>query len=66
MDNLDFNPKLSPIVNGAPLRYSVGAYRGKKRITIAWFADEDSAIEYLVRCRLDRPNVKYDCLRSIF
>lgn len=66
MDYFDFRPRFSPVVNGAPLRYSVGAYRGRKRITVAWFADEISAKDYLIRCHLDYPYVKFDCLRSLF
>ena len=66
MDYFDFRPRFSPIVNGAVCRYSIGAYRGKKRVVIAWFADEVSANDYLVRCHLDHPNIKFDCLRSIF
>lgn len=65
MDYLDFRPRFSPTVDGAPYRYSIGAYRGKKRVVIAWFSDEAPAVDYLVRCRLDRPGVKFDCLRSI-
>lgn len=66
MDNFDFRPRFSPIVDSVLYRYSVGAYRGKKRVTIAWFADESPANDYLVRCRLDYPSIKFDCLRSIF
>ena len=64
MDRFDFRPMFSPVVEGTPYRYSVGAYRGKKRVVIAWFSDEIAANDYLVRCRLDRPYVKFDCLRS--
>lgn len=66
MDYFDFRPRFSPIVNGVAFRYSIGAYRGKKRVVIAWFDDEVSANDYLVRCRLDHPCIKFDCLRSIF
>lgn len=65
MDYFAFRPRFSPIINSVPHRYSVGAYRGKKRVLIAWFADEASATDYLVRCRLDRPGIKFDCLRSL-
>lgn len=66
MDRLDpFRPRFSPVVNSIPYRYSVGAYRGKKRVVIAWFSDESSAIDYLRRCRSDCPFVKYDCLQSL-
>lgn len=66
MDNFDFRPRSFPIVNSAPLRYSVGAYRGKKRVIIAWFVDEGSANDYLVRCRRTNPYIKFDCLKSLF
>jgi len=65
MDYFDFRPRFSPVVDSTPYRYSIGAYRGKKRVVIAWFSDETPATDYLVRCRLDHPGVKFDCLRSI-
>ena len=64
MDRFDFRPRFSPIIDNTPYRYSVGAYRGRKRVTIAWFSDEIPAADYLVRCRIDHPGVKFDCLRS--
>lgn len=65
MDWFDpFRPRFSPVVNSIPYRYSVGAYRGKKRIPVAWFSDESSAFDYLRRCRSDHPFIKYDCLQS--
>lgn len=66
MDYFDFRPRFSPIVNGVPHRYSVGAYRGRKRVVIAWFADRPSATDYLARCRRTNSYVKFDCLRSLF
>lgn len=65
MDSIDFRPSFSPIINGSPLRYSIGMYRGKKRIIVAWFADETPAIDYLARCRRDNPYAKFDCLQSL-
>lgn len=65
MDYFDFRPRFSPIVNSTQYRYSIGAYRGRKRVVIAWFADEIPANDYLVRCRLDHPGIKFDCLRSL-
>lgn len=65
MDCIEFRPSFSPIINGSPLSYSVGMYRGKKRIIVAWFADETPALEYLVRCRRDNPYAKFDCLQSL-
>lgn len=66
MDNFDFRPRYSPIINGTPCRYSVGAYRGKKRVVIAWFIDETSANDYLIRCRRTTPYIKFDCFQSLF
>ena len=65
MNYFDYRPRFSPIVNSIPHRYSVAAYRGKKRVVIAWFIDEAPANDYLVRCRLDHPSIKFDCLRSL-
>lgn len=65
MDYFDFRPTFSPVVNSIAYRYSIGAYRGRKRVIIAWFADETSAKDYLVRCRLDYPSVRFDCLQSL-
>lgn len=66
MDRFDFRPRFSPVVNSTACRYSIGAYRGRKRVIIAWFADEFSADDYLARCRLSHPNVRFDCLQSLF
>lgn len=65
MDKFDLRPRFSPVVDGTPYRYSIGVYRGEKRFVIAWFSDETPAADYLVRCRLDCPGVKFDCLRSL-
>ena len=65
MDYFDFRPRFSPLVDSIPYRYSIGAYRGKKRVVIAWFSDETPAADYLVRCRLDHPGVRFDCLKSL-
>ena len=66
MDRFDFRPRFSPVINGVTYRFSIGAYRYKKRIVIAWFLDEKSANDYLIRCRLDYPATKFDCLKSFF
>lgn len=66
MDYFDFSPKYSLVIDGAPYRYSIGAYRGRKRVVIAWFADETPANDYLVRCRRTNPYVRFDCLKSLF
>lgn len=65
MDYFDFRPRFSPTINSIPYRYSIGAYRGQKRVVIAWFADEIPANDYLIRCRRDHPCIKFDCLRSL-
>lgn len=65
MDYFDFRPRFSPAVDSIPYRYSIGAYRGKRRVVIAWFADECFAYDYLVRCRRDNPSIKFDCLQSL-
>lgn len=64
MDAFDFRPRFSPVINSTPYRFSIGAYRGKKRVVIAWFSEEEPAIDYLIRCRLDYPAIKFDCLES--
>lgn len=67
MDYIDvFRPRFSPVVNSIPYRYSVAAYRGKKRVIVAWFSDEQAAKDYCLRCRSDRPHIKYDYLQSLF
>lgn len=65
MDIFDFRPRFSPVINSIPYRFSIGAYRGKKRVVIAWFSDEEPANDYLIRCRLDYPAIRFDCLRSL-
>ena len=57
------HPSPIPLKN---YRWSVGFYRGKKRVVIAWFEDEASAIDYYIRCRQSRPDIKYDYLQSFF
>lgn len=66
MDTFDFRPRYSPVINSEPYRYSIGAYRGKKRVIIAWFVDKTSADDYLVRCCRTNPYIKFDCLKSFF
>lgn len=67
MDSFDaLRPRFSPVVNSAPFRYSVGVYRGGRRVIIAWFKDESDAIDYLDRCRIGRPRAKFDYLKSYF
>lgn len=65
MDYYDI-PRFSPVIDSVPHRYSVAAYRGKKRVIIAWFSDERAAIDYCRRCRSDRPYIKFDYLQSLF
>ena len=66
MDKFDFRPRFSPVIGSTPYRFSVAAYRGRKRVIIAWFSDEASANDYLIRCRLDHPNILFDVLQSLF
>ena len=66
MDMFDFRPRFSPIIDGNSYRFSVAAYRGKKRVIIAWFSDEAPAKDYLIRCRLDHPGIRFDVLQSFF
>ena len=61
-----YYPKASPIVEGIPLRYSVGFYRGRHRTVIAWFQDFDEAMHFLNRLRCTRPYIKYDLCKSMF
>ena len=42
MDKFDFRPRFSPVINSVPYRFSIGAYRGKKRVVIAWFSEEET------------------------
>lgn len=66
MDFFDFpRPRFAPVIGGVPYRFSVAAYRGKKRVVIAWFAAEADAKDYLSRCCLDRPHIKFDYLQSL-
>lgn len=65
MEYFEIRPRFSPTINGASYRFSIGAYRGCKRVVIAWFFDERPAYDYLVRCRLDNPRIKFDCLKSL-
>jgi len=66
MDTFDFRPRFSPVIDSIPYRFSVAAYRGRKRVVIAWFSEQEPANDYLIRCRLNYPAVKFDCLKSIF
>lgn len=59
-------PTSCPVVEGTPLRYSVGFYRGRRRTVIAWFADYKEAHDYLIKSIILRPYFKYDILKSMF
>lgn len=65
MDTLD-SPRFCPSIDGVPYRYSVGFYRGKRRVILGWFADQDAAMEYLLRFRRCHPRCKADLLQSLF
>lgn len=53
-------------MEGRPLCYSVGFYRGRHRVTLAWFADFGAAKGYLSRIRASYPHLKADLLKSMF
>lgn len=55
-----------PVVDDRPLHWSVGFYRGRKRVVIAWFEDEPAAVDYCTNCRRSRPDIKYDYFQSLF
>ena len=57
------HPSSVPLKN---YRWSVGFYRGRKRVVIAWFEDEMDAVDYCARCRHSRLDIKYDYLQSMF
>jgi len=59
-------PKFCPAVSGSLLRWSVAFYRGRRRFVIAWFESEAAALRFLKRSRDQNPNLKFDCLESLF
>lgn len=65
---MDFfnRPRSCPIIEGQPLRWSVGYYRGRRRFTFAWFADLDFACRYLQSVAASYPHLKVDLLQSLF
>lgn len=58
--------KFCPIVSGSPLRWSVGVYERRRRVVIAWFELESSALSFLKKARAQRPDLKFDYLQSLF
>ena len=66
MDRFDHAPRACPIIDGCPLRWSIGFYRGRRRVVIAWFADEKSARDYSCKIRVSYPHLKVDLLKSLF
>ena len=67
MDQYDVNrPIYGPRSGDTHFRWSVGLYRNKKRIIIAWFEHIDEAAEFLVFARKSHPDRSYDILQSIF
>lgn len=54
------------VVANGPFRFSVGYYRGRKRITLAWFLEHNDAQEFAVRLRRDNPHYKIDVLQAFF
>mgnify|MGYP007072511043 CR=1 FL=1 len=65
MENFSY-PRSCPVVEGIPLRYSVGFYRNRVRRVFAWFVDYDSAFAYLERISRVYPHLKIDLLQSLF
>ena len=57
------HPSPIPLKN---YRWSVGYRCGRKRVVVAWFDDEASAIDYRNNCRRFRPDLTYDHLQSLF
>ena len=57
------HPSSIPLKN---YRWSVGLYRGHKRVVVGWFEDEAAASDYCNNCRRFRPDLKYDYLQSLF
>lgn len=48
------------------LRFSVGYYRGRHRVTCAWFADYDAAQKFANDWRSFKPWLVIDILESFF
>lgn len=59
-------PKVCPLIEGRPFRYSVGFYRGRHRYVVAWFDDRLAATDYCSKARLRHPKFKFDLLQSLF
>lgn len=49
-----------------PLRFSVGFYRGRHRVTAAWFVDYDAAQQFANNWRALKPWLIIDILESFF
>lgn len=47
-------------------RFSVGYYRGRKRVILAWFLEHHDAQDFAVRLRRDNPRYKIDVLQTLF
>lgn len=48
------------------LRFSVGYYRGRHRVTCAWFADYDTARKFADDWRIAKPWLVIDVLQIFF
>lgn len=59
-------PFRSPVEADRPVRFSVGYYRGRKRVVLAWFAEHHDAQEFADRLRRYNPHYKIDVLRTLF
>lgn len=61
-----FYPPRCPVVDDRPFCYSVGFYRGKDRVVLAWFVEERDALDYLRRVRTSWKHLCFDMLNSLF
>ncbi|WGL31017.1 hypothetical protein [Dipodfec virus UOA04_Rod_656] len=65
-DHSYLTPPPARISNGRTLSYSVGYYRGRRRIVLGWFETHADASAYLTRCRETNSFFRYDLLHSLF
>lgn len=53
--------------DGCYYRFSVGQYIGRKRrFIVGWFDSREAAMDYALRLRADKPQLKIDVLESLF
>lgn len=58
--------KVAPLAPNRFIRYSVGCYKGRKRIVVAWFEDESRAVAYREYLAGRFPRLRFDYLRTLF